>query len=348
MDLGPMESLESTPEIRPRVPLDVDLADRWGWLDPNDDVRHLGLSARYPVTGETATTLWTALGRPHVDGAIAVDPHMLAAIMEASGPVRTPAGELTSDDVVPFALHDQYQGYLGAGADSSFTEQRRDELDEIATAVMDQLEAVEEVDGAFLDRLRAAVGGRHLLMWSSDSTVQAAFESAGVHGQISEESLLLSLVNRSGNKLDWFMEVSADLTVERDGDGGHDVVLDITVSNNAPATGEPAYVVGPYPGSGLQRGEYLGLVTLTLPAAATNNRFEGVDRLAVGGADGRNRTIATWVRVARGEDAQLQARFHLPASTTELRIEPSARTHPTAWSYDRADWKDRRPRTLGL
>ena len=54
---------------------------------------------------------------------------------------------------------------------------------------------------------------------------------------------------------------------------GYDGELRITVTQRrAPADGEPAYVVGPYPGSGLERGEYLGLVTLNLPEAADERR----------------------------------------------------------------------------
>ena len=84
-------------------------------------------------------------------------------------------------------------------------------------------------------------------------------------------------------------------------------------------------MVGPYPGSGLERGDYLGLVTLNLPAAATNSRFDGVDVLAVAGGDGGNRTIAGWVTVPRGTTTHLVARFELPASMAELLIEPSGR-----------------------
>ena len=107
-------------------------------------------------------------------------------------------------------------------------------------------------------------------------------------------------------------------------------------------------MVGPYPGSGLERGEYLGLVTLNLPADATDSRFDGVDPLAVAGADGENRTIAAWVHVPRGSTTHLVARFELPAAMAELIIEPSARTHPTTWSYDGKEWKDRRRRTIDL
>jgi hypothetical protein len=348
LDLGSMESLAEVPEIVPPVPLDADLAARWGWLDPNHDVRHLGLSHRFPVTAQTGAAIWAALGQPAVDGVLMVDPHMLEAIMEVTGPVRTPQGERRSEDILEFILHDQYQGYLGDdGSDRSYTVERRDELDEIARTVLDQIEQVDELEPELLDRFRAAASGRHLLMWSADPTVQEGFEAAGVDGQISPDSLLLSLVNRSGNKLDWFMRMSADLSVERKGDV-YEAVLDVTVTSKAPASGEPQYVVGPYPDSGLEPGEYLGLVTLNLPAGATNNRFDGVDPLAVAGADGRNRTIAAWVRVPRGTTTHLVARFELPASMAELVIEPSARTYPTVWSYDGKEWKDRVRRTVEL
>ena len=65
MDLGPMESLAQVPDVVPPVPLDPDLAARWGWLDPNHDLRHLGLSHRFPVTAQTATA---TLGRARPPG----------------------------------------------------------------------------------------------------------------------------------------------------------------------------------------------------------------------------------------------------------------------------------------
>jgi len=346
MDLGSMESVEKTPEVDPPVALDADLAARWGWLDPNHDVRHLGLSHRFPVTARTATLLWDALGHPEVDGVVVVDPHMLQAIIEATGPVQTAAGERSSDDILPYILHDQYQGYLADGSDRSYTTERRDELDEIARTALEQLESVDDLEPDDLDRFRAAASGRHLLMWSADATVQSGFEAAGVDGQITPDSLLLSLVNRSGVKLDWFMRMSADLSLERRGDV-YEAVLDIAVTNDAPASGEPRYVVGPYPGSELERGEYLGLVTLNLPVGATDNRIDGVD-LVVAGGDGDNRTIAAWVRVPRGTTTHLVARFELPASTAELLVEPSARAYPTSWSFDGHEWKDRERRTLEL
>ncbi|MEQ1787549.1 MAG: DUF4012 domain-containing protein, partial [Acidimicrobiales bacterium] len=347
MDLGSMESLEKVPEVAPPIPLEPDLAARWGWLDPNEDIRHLGLTHRFGVTAETAAALWPALGNPEVDGVVVVDPHVLEAIMHATGPILTPQGERRAEDVLAFILHDQYQGYLTDGEDTSYTDVRRDELDDIARTVLEEFESITDLDADFLDRFRAAASGRHLLRWAADPTVQAGFEAAGVDGQITPDSLLLSLVNRSGVKLDWFMEMAADLSVERVGDV-YEAELEIAITNEAPTSGEPRYVVGPYPGSGLDEGDYLGLVTLNLPEGATNSRFDGVEPLAVSGPDGANRTIAAWVRVPRGTTTTVVARFELPGSTEELLVEPSARTNPTEWSFGRKDWKDKERRTLAL
>jgi hypothetical protein len=348
MDLGPVSSLEKVPDVVPPVPLDPDLEARWGWLDPNTDLRHLGLSHRFPVTGATAKQLWEGLGHPAVDGVIAVDPLALQTILRATGPVRTPGGERSADDVVEFILHDQYQSYLDGSVDRSYTtEQRRDELDEIARTVLAQLEGLTDIDADFLDQFRASASGRHLLMWSTEPQVQSGFEAAGIEGQIDPESMLLSLVNRSGVKLDWFMHMAADLELERQGDW-YEATVDIAVTNEAPTTGEPRYVIGPYPGSGVGAADYLGLVTLNLPEGAADSRFDGVDRLAVSGADGPNRTIAAWVTVPSGDTVHLVARFRLPVAQAELLVEPSARVHPTEWSFGDRTWHDDERRTLDL
>jgi hypothetical protein len=349
MELGPFEPLGPLPDVVPPVPLEPDLADRWGWLDPNLDLRHLGVSARYPVTGRTAAELWTALGNPAVDGVIGIDPLVLEAMMTVTGPVETPQGTHSAEDVVAFTLHDQYQAYLVDGVDKSFaTDERRDELGALAGAVVEAFEQVNRVEAEFIEELAHVAGGRHLLLWSADPAVQDGFEAAGIHGQIGTDSVLLSLVNRSGNKLDWFMRMSADLRIA-EGESGLDASIEVSVTNEAkPQAREPSYVLGPYPGSDLERGEYLGLVTLNLPEGATNGRFDGVDPLAVSGPDGPNRTIAAWVRVDPGTTTTLVARFSLPPQMTVLEVEPSARVSPTRWTFGGARWKDDERRLVEL
>ena len=63
----------------------------------------------------TASQLWTALGHPAVDGVLAVDPHDAGGDHGGHRPGADAGGERSSDDVLEFILHDQYQGYLADG-----------------------------------------------------------------------------------------------------------------------------------------------------------------------------------------------------------------------------------------
>ncbi|MGQ0433009.1 MAG: DUF4012 domain-containing protein [Microthrixaceae bacterium] len=347
LELESMRPTTDIPPASPSVALEPDLAARWGWLDPNGDFRHLGLSHRFPVTAQTAADLWVAGGGEPVDGVLAVDPFLLQVILEASGPVPTRYREVSAKEIVRFALHDQYRGYLDEqGRDQAYYG-RRDQLGEVAKAAVRNFEKVSSAGSDFLNHLARAAGGRHLLGWSADPAVQAGWEAAGIDGQIGPSSALVSVVNRSGNKLDWFLRTTADLRIERD-DSGYAGELRVTVTNPAPEGAEPTYVVGPYEGSGLERGEYLGLLTVNLPAGATDAGFEGVDSLAVAGGDGANRTIAAWVRVRSDGSTEMVARFRLPAAMTTMTIEPSARPFATRWTYGGDRWNDARAHTVDL
>ena len=339
-----IDEVRPTTEIPlpPPVPVNVDpdVDARWGWLDPNGDFRHVGLSHRFPASGELAVDLWNAAGQPPVDGALAVDPFLLQVLLRATGPVAVADDEVTAENVIAFSLHDQYFGGDGVA-------ERRDRVGDLAVQAVKEFDRVDQVAPALLEQLAKAARGRHLLAWSADPAVQDGWEAARIHGQISPTSLMLSVINRSGNKVDWYLRTSASVTAAST-DDGHDVVVRVSVKNIAPTSGPPRYVIGPYPGSNLTAGEYQGLVTLNLPDEAMDSHFEGVDDLAVAGADGQNRTIATWVRVKAGTTTEVVARFRLPATMDELTVEPSARARPTEWAWGSKRWDDAEARTLAL
>jgi hypothetical protein len=70
-------------------------------------------------------------------------------------------------------------------------------------------------------------------------------------------------LNRGGNKLDYFLPIDGRLSFAAMGDDT-EVVVTLHVMNHAP-TGEPKYVVGPEARSGAAEGEYLGIVSVSLP-----------------------------------------------------------------------------------
>lgn len=186
--------------------------------------------------------------------------------------------------------------------------------------------------------LAAAARGRHLLAWSSRPAEQEGWLAAGIDGSLQENSVMVAVLNRGGNKLDRFLEVKADLSVQRV-ETHSEATLRLTVRNETPV-GVPQYVAGPDPESGVGEGVYKGLVAINLPAAAQEARIEGENNLAVAGADGPSRVIAAPMQLARGEERTVVVRFGLPYVGGLLRVEATARVPGVAWTGGGKEWHD--------
>jgi hypothetical protein len=331
------------------VALDPDMAANWPSLDPNHDWRHLGTTPRFGVTAKTAADLWAATGAPPVDGVIAVDVLALRDVLEITGPITVGRDRVQADTVLDALLHDQYVEAFGAGSRDydEIQGQRRDRLGAVARGAFD---ALERALGGEVRRFRPlvdAVHGRHLLAWSPDRTLQAGFEGAGVDGSLAEGSLSVGVLNRGGNKLDYFLDMSGALVSRSASGGARDVTLTVTLANRTPA-GEPAYIAGPYPKSGLDAGQYLGILTLEVPDAARDVSVDGDDQVLANGFDGRHRVLAVRVLLDRDDRHEVTFRFRMPSGHLQVRVEPSARARPVAWSLRTLRWTDESARTIDL
>ena len=346
LHLDHMDPTEGLPFPPTQVPLEPALAERWGAYDPNVDFRHLGVSPRFPATASTADAIWTAMGNPEIDGVIAVDVVALEALLEVVGPVSTPNGTVDADSVRSLLLHDQYAD-LGDTVTEEEQLERRSRQSEIAEAAFNRLsDALDEVDVGGVRELADAVRGRHLLIWSEDPAQQARWEALDADGSLTERSMLLSLINRSGVKLDWY--VSMDARIEVRGDGARrDVTVTVDIVNRAPPEGEAVYIIGPYPGSGLSAGTYLGILALTLPADAAGGMVEGDDALAVVGSEGAtNRVVGARVEVPPGSTLTRTFRFTVGAGP--VVVEPSGRADPSRWTFGDREFFDGRPHTIDV
>ena len=87
LHLGPVRSIIDFNLPDDRVPLTGDLADRWGWLEPNREWRNLASSPRFDANAELATQMWKASTGQDVDGVMAIDIDALRAMLAATGPV---------------------------------------------------------------------------------------------------------------------------------------------------------------------------------------------------------------------------------------------------------------------
>lgn len=315
------------------VPLDGDLRDRWGWLNPNNGWQQLMLSPRFDVQAPLAARMWAAGGRAPVDGVLVLDPVSFSGLLRATGPVQVDGRTVSAESVVPELLHDQYTRY-------SVEEQlqRKEQLGNITRAVFDALDAGgwSVADLAF--GMQPALTGRHFLAWSSRSDEQGDWSITGVDGSLSPDSLLVAMSNRGANKLDYFLRVSGDVAVQRAGEASW-VTVELRVRNTVP-TGEPLSVSGDLENTGAGEGGYLAILSVTVPGASSDIRIDGVDQLAVAGADGPTQVIGVPFRIGRDQGRTFVVRFRLPGGQGVLRVEPSARVPGVEWTAGGRTWTD--------
>jgi hypothetical protein len=337
--LGEMRSVTDVDVPPGSVPIAGDLAAQWGWLEPNREWRNLMTSPRFDAAAPLAAAMWTAAGNRAVDGVIAVDPVTLAGMLEVTGPVTIEGRQITKEGAIEELLHGQYLRYT-----TEERSERQEGLAQLARSAFDALDSGGWSVPGLASALTSSAGGRHLMLWSRNAEAQAGWRALRVDGSLPPDSLLLSVVNRAANKLDWFLHVSAGMTFVRAGDST-DVAIEITLENGVPA-GEPPYVLGSDPGSGVAPGTYLGILTLNLPGWATDARFDGVDHLAVSGADGDTRVVGFQLQLDPGAAKTVVARFRLPGHDGTLRVEPSARVPSTKWRLSGREWTDEFSRSL--
>lgn len=332
--LGTMRSVTDVEVPIGAVPLTGDLADRWGWLEPNVDWRNLMTSPRFDVAAPLAAEMWVAAGNRPVDGVMVLDPVALAGLLRGTGPVEVEGRRFTEQNIVDELLHEQYLRFP-AYEDKP---ERREGLGSIAGAIFTALDAGKWSLSKLAAGLGDAAGGRHLLMWAADGSQHSAWQTLGVDGSLGEDSLLLSVLNRGGNKLDPFLRVEAELAMASVA-GETEVTVTVRLENRVP-TGEPSYIAGPHPDSGVGEGVYVGIFTLNVPGAAHDGRIDGVEQLAVQGDDGPTRVLGFQFELPRAGQRTIVARFRLPDGAGSIRVEPSARVPATPWRSGSSTWRD--------
>ena len=203
-------------------------------------------------------------------------PRLLEGHPEGHRPASVGDGiTFSADEVSPTCSTSQYAGITDYEAGSDYAA-RKDYLS-LVTA-----QALASINGAGLDAtdlvdgVREAAQGRHLLAWSSLPAHQAAFEAASVDGALTD-SLVVSIINRGSVKLDWYLDVDADLRLT----AGHRQRHHPGRARRAAAqrgarAGEPLrgrpQPFGHRLDHEIVEGEYFGMLAVNMPGAATGRR----------------------------------------------------------------------------
>jgi len=220
---------------------------------------NINMTPDFPSAAEAALANYEAGQGDRLDGVIAVDPYAFRAMLAVTGPVSVPtvSGRLNAANVVDFTTNQAYSLFPSPTA-------RKTVLGAVAAAVLERFLGL---DGKGIPRLRAlatAIGGGHLLVYSIDPTFQDGLEGAGAAGRFAAvpESDVASVTvnNASASKVDFYAvrHVSYDVRLGAD----HDAVAELTarIRNEAPTSGQPPYVIGPFVPDA-QAGDQLPLIT---------------------------------------------------------------------------------------
>jgi uncharacterized protein DUF4012 len=342
VSVGQLEPSGDHPLPPGAVPVTGDLAHNWGWLAPSLDMRNLGTTPRFDVTAPLAARMWAALTGQPVNGVIAIDVVGVQQLLEATGPVEVNGQMVSTDTVGQYLLHDQYQSLSDNAADAG---DRDDALGQLARAVLSQLQGQSLDLTTLANSMSGAVSGRHLMVWSSNPTDEAAWQAAGVSGSLSSRSVGVSLINLSSNKLDPFVPVGVSVATRPSG-ADTAVTLTVTVRNTTPP-GQSQFIAGPPPGSSLPYGAYSGLVAANVPGAAARVTMSGVPSLAVLGPDGPTWAVAALVTIPAGGTSTVAVHFVMPGRHGSMQLVPSARVPAELWQFGGRTVNDDTPATIG-
>jgi hypothetical protein len=276
-----------------------------------------------------------ARGEPPVDGVIAVDVVALRNVLDATGPIMVDGAPVDAERVEQLLLHDQYAGTVAEATSPA----RRDRLAAIAAGVVSAIGAGDANIVKLAGRIADAAAGRHVAVWSADPTRQRAWHDAGVDGTLRPDDVLVSVMNRSGSKMDQFLDVDVKGSTARRG-RDTTVRLDISLTNRA-GPSEPPYIAGYEPEvSGVQPGDYGGILAVNFPAYAGAITLTGTPNTVAAGADGSSEVIAGPAMVPRGRSAHFTMTFTLRGQHGTFRVAPSARVPPARWTVDGEEFTD--------
>ena len=203
------------------------------WVNSN-------ISPDFAEVAQLWQSMWLAGTGEEIDGAIAVDPASLAAVLRATGPVQTArVGTVSADSVERLVLRGQYEL-------TDVTAQRKDLMVGVGRAVVDAVLSGAGDPRALITEVSGTARAGHVLVYSASPQEQAVLVDAGVSGQLPGTTRPFAqavVVNAAGSKLDSYLRTGLDYSVRDCNLSARTAIVTVTVRNDAPRTGLPAYVV---------------------------------------------------------------------------------------------------------
>ncbi|WP_228479451.1 DUF4012 domain-containing protein [Microbacterium atlanticum] len=232
------------------LPLDPEVEQIYG-RRPGLFIQNVTLVPDFPTSAALAREMWA---REHdgqqVDGVMTLDPVSLSYLLNATGPVTLPTGDvLTSKTAVKQLLNEPYLRYEDPREQDAY-------FAAAAATVFGSLTAGEPKAGPLLKALVRAAAERRLMLWSAHEAEQSHIAGTPLAGTLPVSDADVArfgvFVNDgTGSKMDYYQSLATTVGWDAcvpadDGAATGDATLTVTVKNSAPADAAslPAYITG--------------------------------------------------------------------------------------------------------
>ncbi len=273
--------------------------------------QNVTLSPDFPSSAEAMASLYPQSGGSEVDGIFSADPYALAAILRITGPVALAdwPEPITAENAPRILLHDWY---------SQLTEERNleriDLQGEVASEAWSRLfTAPIPPMGTLGATMGDVVRSRHLQFWARREREQAFFRQLGLDGSMGplEGDGFAAVTNNAGaNKIEWYLYRTIGYDAQIDvATGRVRSTATIEMRNEAPAVGEPPYVIGNGATPPAPEGTSIQYLSLYSPLRLVGATFDGVPLEMTSEIElGRN-VYSGWIRIPPKGNGTVVAEF---------------------------------------
>lgn len=299
----------------PVVPLPDDVRDVYG-ARPGIYIQNATQVADFELTGQIAREMWAREFGTQADGVISVDPVALSYLLDATGPITLPSGDvLTSDNAVDLLLNGVYQRYEQPEVQDAF-------FAATAAEVFEALSSGGVQPKPLLEALARAGDEHRLLLWSARAEDQSILDGTTLQGRLpvtdeEQTSFGVYLNDGTGSKMDYYMRAGTAVGWCTDAQGPPEAALHVTLRNDAPADAAslPRYITGGV-GLDIPLGTARTVAYLYLPpgaelvtaVASGDSATDGF-----GGGTDAGRGVLEWTtELAPGETASIDVRVRTP------------------------------------
>jgi hypothetical protein len=253
----PTQTLKDFPKGRVPDPSE-DYARNYDAYGGAGSWQNMNATPDMPAAAQAALANYEIGEGTQLDGVFAVDPFALQSLLEVTGPIIVPgAGPITADNVVDETTNRAYTTFPGAT-------QRKDVLGTAAATVFQRFLGMDEHGIARLHAISTAVADGHLRIYSTNRQIESGLSALGVDGALTQPAgdvMGVTINNGSGSKIDYYATRTVNYDVQLGGDGESIGTAAVTIANDAPKTGQPRYVIGPYL-DGAHAGDEIPLTTV--------------------------------------------------------------------------------------